>query len=125
MRFRISYNKFCRVLLSLIGLGPRFSHVDVVDRVITVRMGWAFMAHIPLDDVVSASVSTSAVFGWGVHFWRRRWLVNGSSQGIVTVSLNSRGNARALGVRVRPRELSVSLEDPSGFLAACGVIAAT
>jgi hypothetical protein len=125
MRFTISYNTFLRPLLGILGLGPRWSRVDVADGVITVRMGWAFSARIPVSDVATASQTNGPVFGWGVHVWRGRWLVNGSSQGIVTLSLEPRSKARAVGIPVRPRQLSVSLEDPTGFLAACGVTGAT
>ncbi|HEX4984197.1 MAG TPA: hypothetical protein VFV63_21010, partial [Ilumatobacteraceae bacterium] len=63
---------------------------------------------------------TGRVWGWGVHGWRGRWLVNGSSHGIVVVGIDPPAKARVLGVPVRLRELAISLEDPAGFAAAIG-----
>ncbi len=59
--------------------------------------------------------------GWGVHGWRGRWLVNGSSHGIVVLGIDPPARARTLGLPVRLRELAVSLEDPVGFAAALGM----
>jgi hypothetical protein len=58
------------------------------------------------------------VTGWGVHGWRGRWLVNGSSSGLVGVDLNPPARARVGPVPVTVRELRVSVDDPDGLVAA-------
>ena len=59
--------------------------------------------------------------GWGAHGWRGRWLVNGSSAGIVQLDLEPRQRAWLLSIwPLTLRVLYVSLDDPHGFLAAIG-----
>jgi hypothetical protein len=65
------------------------------------------------------------VWSWGVHGWKQRWLVNGSSHGIVVLSIDPPARARVVGVPVRVRELAISLDDPVGFAAALGFAPAT
>jgi hypothetical protein len=59
---------------------------------------------------------------WGAHGWRGRWLVNGSSKGIVQLDLEPRQRAWLLGIwPISLRELYVSLTDPDGFLSDVGL----
>ena len=60
-----------------------------------------------------------------MHGWRQRWLVNGSSHGIVVLAIDPPARARVLGVPIRVRELAVSLDEPVGFAAALGFEPAT
>jgi hypothetical protein len=107
-----------------LALGRRNCRVDVVHRptgdVLHARMGWAFRAQVPRPHVTAARRWTGRVWAWGVHGWRGRWLVNGSSHGIVVLSIDPPVRARVCGVPIRLRELAVSLEDPDRFLAAIG-----
>jgi hypothetical protein len=118
-RFRIRFGLF-RVLLTLLGTGPRFSYVEVSEDTIRVAMGWAFRALIPRSSVRRISKDRNMWRGIGVHGWRGEWLVNGSVSGIVTLEIDPPARALVIGVPVRLRELHVSLEDPDGFLAALG-----
>ncbi|MCC6705858.1 MAG: hypothetical protein IT334_13350 [Thermomicrobiales bacterium] len=58
--------------------------------------------------------------GWGVHGWRGKWVVNGSDDGIVKLTISPQIHARTLIFAITLRELYLSLEDPEGFLAALG-----
>lgn len=88
---------------------------------LAVRYGAMFRMRVPRSSVVSATPRRGPVLGLGAHVWRRRWLVNGSSKGLVSVAIEPLGRARVLGFPVRVREVTVSLDDPEGFLAALGV----
>ena len=83
-----------RFFWALIGLGPRFSEVVVDDTDLRVRMGWAFHAAVPRADIRRVVAATERpFFAWGVHGWRGRWLVNGSSDGIVACRDRSAGES--------------------------------
>jgi hypothetical protein len=99
---------------------PRSAYVEVTDDTIEVRMGWAFSARIPRRLVARTwpGKPPAIPFTAGAHGWRGRWLVNGSPDGIVEIELSEPGRASTLGVPIRLKTLSVSLEDPEGFLAA-------
>ncbi len=116
IRLDFRYDRWCGWLLGLFGSGRRFSHVTMSDDVIRVKMGWSFRSEIPRSSVISAARSEGRVFGWGVHGWRGRWLVNGSSHGLVTLLIEPPAPARVCGVPVRLRELTVSLVDPDALL---------
>ena len=57
-------------------------------------------------------------WGVGVHGWAGRWLVNGATTGIVTLTVDPAARGRMLGVPVKLRVLHLSLQDPDGFVAA-------
>jgi len=84
--FAIKYGAF-RLLLSVLGLGPRFSRVVVDADRLTVKMGWGFSADVPRSVIASAQRSRGPVGGIGVHGWRGRWLVNGAASGLVIIRL--------------------------------------
>ena len=135
--YAFRYDRWCGWLLGLLGHGRRLSRITVdagtvdagtvdagtvdagtVDAgTVDVRMGLAFRASLPLGTVVQAARYDGRVWGWGVHGWRGRWLVNGSSHGLVTLTIAPPAPARVLGIPVHLRQLIVSLEDPEGFLA--------
>jgi len=102
----------------LTGIGPKRSRIDVDDDTVTVRMGWAFRATIARSAIVRAEPYTGKVWAWGVHGWRGRWLVNGSSEGLVALEIDPAQPARTLGIPVRLRDLMVGVEDVPGFTAA-------
>jgi hypothetical protein len=117
MRFSIRYGVF-KPLLSLFGLGPRFSYAELSEDGLKVRMGWGFYASIPRSSITGAERSPGPVSGIGVHGWRGRWLVNGAAAGLVTINVEPATRAWVLGVPVTLRMLRVSLEDPDALLAA-------
>lgn len=115
-RLDIRYDRWCGWLLGLLGSGRRFSHVTLHDDSITVRLGWAFRAVVPRASLAGATTSTDRVWGWGAHGWGGRWLVNGSSQGLVKLNIDPEHKGRVCGYPVRLGELTVSLEDPEALL---------
>jgi hypothetical protein len=118
----LRYSPGLRPLLTVLGMGPGLSFVRLDGDDLTVRMGWAFRARIPIGNVLDATAARAPLLGgWGVHGWDGRWLVNGSTAGVVRLRIDPRVPARAIGVTVRLRTLWVSLADPEGFLAELAV----
>jgi hypothetical protein len=115
--FPIRYGAL-RPLLSVLGMGPGLSHLELDENELRVRMGWAFRAHVPRASITGARAVSGLVGGIGVHGWRGRWLVNGSMAGIVGIDIDPARRAVATGIPVHLRYLAVSVEDPDGFLAA-------
>ncbi len=115
--FRFSYGVF-RLLLSLLGMGPAFSRVELDDGTLRVRMGWAFRASVPVRHITSVEPRTGLVGGIGVHGWNGRWLVNGATTGLVAITVDPPGRASMMGIPVKLRELTLSLEDPDALVAA-------
>ena len=123
-RFGISYSSFNRALLTALGMGPKRSFVAVTDDTVTVRMGWAFRCEIPRSSIASVHLDDDRVWGWGVHGWGGRWLVNGSSAGLVRVDLDPAVPSKAVGpFGVSLRTLRVSVDEPNALLAELGVAA--
>jgi hypothetical protein len=122
IRYRFSYTSFTRALFTLLGVGPERSSVDVDRDVVRIRMGWSFSLEIPRGAIHSVTRAKKPFgFGAGVHGWRGRWVVNGSNDGVVRLLLDPPPAARMLLIfTIRPRELYLSLEDPTGFIASLG-----
>jgi hypothetical protein len=115
-RYTVKYGAF-RLLMSAMGLGPRYSGAEVdADRLI-VRMGWGFSAQVPRSAIRSAERTHGLVGGIGVHGWRGRWLVNGAASGLVMVRFDPAQRARVMGFPVKLVTLCLSLEEPDRFLA--------
>lgn len=119
--FSFRYDPWCRWLLTLFGSGPRHSRVTLTDDQVEVRLGLAFRGSVPRSTIRSLTRHRGRVWGWGAHGWRGRWLVNGSSKGIVVLHIDPPGRGRVMGFPVRTRELAVSLEEPDAFAAALGL----
>lgn len=120
MIFSIGYIPIRRSLLTLLGTGPAQSSV-VLDRdAVTVRMGWAFCAHIPRSSIVEARRIPDVPWAIGVHGWRGKWIANSSPRGMVELEIDPPSHARVLVFAVRLRLLDLSLEDPDAFLAKVG-----
>ena len=112
VEFQFSYNAFIRVLMTPMLLGPRYSTVRVDDDHVSVRMGlggWGFAANVPRASITEVARAAGPVLGWGL------WLVNGSSRGLVRMTIEPRARGRCLGFPLRIRQLTVSLADPDGF----------
>ena len=121
--FQFRYDQWCGWLLGLLGAGRRFSRIDVSDTEVDVRLGWAFRGVVPRSAIVRVSRWDGRVLGWGAHGWRGRWLVNGSSKGILILHIDPPTKGRVAGVKVNVAELALSFEDPEGFLAAIAMSA--
>jgi hypothetical protein len=111
------------VLMTLFGMGPLWSSVDVDGEHVRVKMGWAFSATIPRTAITGAKRRGYVWWAFGVHSlgWAAgRWIVNGSGHNVVEVTIDPPARARVLGFRVKLREVWLSLDDPDGFIAAVG-----
>ncbi len=120
-RFGFRYDRWCGWLLGLLGSGRSISRAIVTDDDLEVQLGIGFRGAVPRSSIRSARRWKGRVFGWGVHGWRGRWLVNGSSKGIVVFEVDPPAKGRVLGIPVTVRELALSMEDPEGLCAALDV----
>ena len=118
LHFDIDYSRGNRFFMGLIGIGPRFSGVEIDDAEVRIRMGWGFHAHIALTSIQRVGATERPFFAWGAHGWRGRWLVNGSSKGIVALELDPPARGWAIGFPLRLRVVSISLADPEAFITA-------
>jgi hypothetical protein len=100
-------------------LGPNNSEVRVEGGTLRVKMGWAFTADIPLTSITSADATDERVYAAGVHYSSGRWLVNGSGQGLVALTIEPPARARVWRKSVTVRSLWVSVNDPDALIAAC------
>jgi hypothetical protein len=115
----IRFDSWYRPLATPLGLGPGRSDVNVADGTLHVSMGWGFSADIPLASITEAKPAKGNFLGWGVHGFRGRWLVNGSLQGIVELTIDPPVQAKIVGVPTTLRTLLVSVTDPDALIAAC------
>lgn len=109
-----------RLLLAATGVWQRSSYVTVDAREVRVRSGIAFRTTIPRSHLGEVARRERRVFSRGVHGSFGRWLVNGSSEGLVRLTVDPKVRAWMLCFPSKLRELTVSLEDPDGFLRALG-----
>ena len=114
IRFERRYAGLSRALL----ISPERSFVEVDAREVRVQMAWAFSAAIPRAALASFAASTKRPLSLGVHGFAGRWLVNGSRDGLVRLTLQPGQRARVIGVPVRLGELLVSVDEPAALLAA-------
>lgn len=115
--FPFRYGLF-RPLLSLLGMGPRFSSVRLDDERLRVRMGVWFSADVPRRSIRSATPYKGFVGGIGVHGGRGRWLVNGAAKGLVTLEIDPPGRGHVMGAPVKLRALRISMKSPEELIAA-------
>ena len=118
-RFPISFSKPNRAM-ALVGLTPHNSWVDLGDGTITVHMGWAFHLTAARAAIRSVAPDHDRVGGWGVHGWRGRWLVNGTSRGLVRIGFDPAVRAWVMGFPISVHTLRVSVVDPDALCAALG-----
>jgi len=121
-RFPIRFSSGNGILFRGLLISPSSSSVELDDDSIKVRLGWAFSACIPRHLVARAGPGRRPRIPLtaGAHGWGGRWLVNGAPDGIVDIELAERVRAFVAGFPIRLKVLSVSLDDPVGFLAALG-----
>ena len=102
--------------MRLLGFSRANSWIDVDESSIHVRMGWSFDLVASRAAVIDAHEDDRRVLSWGVHGWRGRWLVNGSSEGIVRIDFEPAQRGRLGPFPLRVRELRVSVDDPRAVL---------
>jgi hypothetical protein len=120
----LRYERWYVLLSTPLGLGPKSSEVRVQDGTLHVKMGWAFDAHIPVASIVRAEATEERPFTAGVHYSSGRWLVNGSSKGLVTLTIEPPAPAKAVLRSVQLRSLVLSVTDPDALIAACTAVSA-
>lgn len=118
MTTELRYAKWMLPLAVPFRVGPKHSEVAVRDGALHVSMGWGFSAEIPLASIKEAGPWEGRITSWGVHGFRGRWLVNGSSHGVVALTIDPPVKARVCGVPVTLRQLGVSVTDPDALIAA-------
>ncbi len=121
MKYAFRYNGVGGWVTRLLGLGPRFSSIQVTDDTLTVRMGWGFRATIPRANITGVAPGPGWRFSRGVHGWGGRWLVNGSGSGLVVLTIEPRVRAWVTGVPVKLRQLTVSVAAPGELIEALAV----
>ena len=105
--------------MTMLAAGPRQCRVSVWPDRVHVAMGlrgWAFATTMAPSAIVEAAQASGPVWAWGAHGWRGRWLVNGSSRGLVRLTLSPPQPGRCLGFPLKVRQLTLSLDDPAGLL---------
>ncbi len=90
--------------------------MEVDEGALRVRMSWLFGMDVPRANVRAVARDNSRVLGWGAHGWRGKWLVNGSSSGLVRIELDPAGHGRVAGVGVEVRVLGCPSSTPLGWL---------
>lgn len=101
------------------GLGPKRSEIRIADDTLHVKFGWGFRTAVPLSSIVKVEANHDRVYSWGVHGWRGRWLVNGSSKGIVELTIDPPTKAHFMGAPVALSTLWVSVAEPEALIEAC------
>ena len=114
-RFSIRFDRWYRVLSSVVLMPPASTYVEVLDGQVEICMSWGFRARFPITAISKTSMLGKKPLSRGVHGWDGRWLVNGSGRDIVVLDLAPVQSAKVLGVAVQLRQLMVSLEDPDSF----------
>ena len=118
MTLELRYDRWFLPLSVPLGLGPKRSQVRIQDGTLRVKFGWGFDAAVPLSSIVDAKPNHERVLSWGAHGFRGRWLVNGSSNGIVELTIDPAARARVMGVPIKLRTLYVSVTDPDALISA-------
>lgn len=121
MRFAFRFDRLGSGVMTPLGAGRRFSHIDVGDEEVEVRLGWAFHATIPRRSITAVAQPRRRTLSRGAHGWRGRWLVNGAGSGLVAITIDPPVRAFVTGVPVRLRELIVSADAPDELIAALAV----
>jgi hypothetical protein len=124
--FPISFDRPSHIPMTVLGAGPKVSRVKVSSSTVDVRLGWAFQATIPREDIASARpLNRGELRGpfrlsvlRGVNYWRGTALVNGAGSGLVEITLDRPKWVHLGPLRAPMRRLIVSAEDQSGLVTA-------
>jgi hypothetical protein len=119
MATELRYERWFLPLSVPLGMGPKQSEVRIEDDTLHVKFGWGFRTAVPLSSITKAEENHDRVYSWGAHGWRGRWLVNGSSKGIVELTIDPATTAHVLGVPVKLSTLWVSVTEPEALIEAC------
>ncbi len=121
MWFEFRFDRLGSTVMTPLGAGRRFAHIDVSDTEVDVRLGWTFSSRFPRSSVTGAATTPRRTISRGAHGWRGKWLVNGAGTGLVTITLDPPARGWVTGVPVKVRELTVSADAPDDLVAALTV----
>jgi hypothetical protein len=102
-----------RVLFFLLLIRPR---VDVSRSALLVTLGWSFRVAVPRGAIQAADSVPWRRHSIGAHGWRGRWLVNTATGPLVRIRIAPTTTGRVLGVPIKIRELTLSVDDVAAFL---------
>jgi len=119
MQTELRFDRWYTPLAVSVGLGPKRSALRTESGNLHVKMGWAFTADIPLTSITNAEATNKRAYTAGVHFAFGRWLVNGSTKGLVALTIAPPVQAKMWRKSVTVSELWLSVTDPDAFVAAC------
>lgn len=121
--FPMRFDRLSSTVFRIFHAGTPSAFVDVDDLEVSVQLGWTFSAVIPRSTIAGVKQVERTVIARGAHGWRGHWLVNGAGDRLVRIAVEPRGRGRVLGVPVRLRSLTVSVEEPAELVAAIAAIA--
>ena len=121
MRFEFRFDRLGSTVMTPLGAGRRFAHIDVSATEVDVHLGWTFSSRFPRSSVQAARLHDRRTISRGAHGWRGRWLVNGAGTGLVSITLDPPARGWVTGVPVKVRELIVSADAPDDLVAALTV----
>jgi hypothetical protein len=102
-----------RALLAVLLVRPR---VEVTPAALVVSLGWSFRVAVPRGAVQEVAAVPWRRLSIGAHGWGGRWLVNTATGPLVRVTVAPTATGRLLGLPVRVRELTLSIDDVDAFL---------
>jgi hypothetical protein len=109
--------------MSLIGIGPSSSYIEIANGNLTVVMGWAFKLKAPLSEIESARLEDKPVswrFGIGVHGLAGEWAVNATRRPHVVITFKSPQRGRVIGFPVKVKVLHLTPAEPERLLEELG-----
>lgn len=118
MRIPISFARWYRVLSWAVLIPPPLAHVTVTGDHVEVKMAWAFRARFGRSAISGVKLDESRPISRGAHGWRGRWLVNGKGWPLVAIDLDPPQRAYVLGVPIRLRRVTVSVDQPDVLIGA-------
>ena len=106
-------------LFAVLGMSPRSSGITIGAETVTVRAGFWFQARFARRSLVAVEAAPARPWAIGVHTWRDgTWIVNGAASPIARLVLDEPAEGRSVGIRVHPRRIEVSVDDPTALAAA-------
>lgn len=118
MRYFISFNVPGRIILGLLGSGPKRSWVDIRPDELHGRMGWLGEVTIPRVSIVSVERVKNVPWwlGMGLHGFFGIWAFNAAMGNAVKITARSGARGRILLFPLRPHTIYFSLDKPDEFV---------